>query len=391
MNKLPIIIIALLIIVIIAQYCNTRYKANKIETERQKKMLFLNEILEKITSALTLLKSPLDELDYNETIHESEEKNIQLAKKQVNNLITLVNELFHAGRQSDEKKLTPSTAIQEIPIHPYKKIHRDIMKGYGVEGAHHILIVEDDPEMSAYLQKQLTGDYFVYLANNGDEGWDILTLVNIDLVIAESELPKTKGDELCAMIKSNLPTSHIPVVLITPQNDKPDILKGFAIGADNYLTKPFDATMLQVIVSTILSNRDRLKQRFSSYNLEKKNENIEGLSTIDTQFMDEVKTFIENNMNNATFTVDTVCAHVGMSRSSFYSKIKAMTNQPPADYVRCVRLNKAAELLKTRKYNINEVADLTGFNNVKYFREVFKKYYNMTPSAFTESGQLKTN
>lgn len=245
-----------------------------------------------------------------------------------------------------------------------------------------ILIVEDNDDMRTYLQRSLFDRYYILLASDGQEGWEIVQNIKPDLVISDIMMPNMNGDELCEKIKSDINTSHIPVILLTALDDKSNIIKGLKTGADDYITKPFDIAILKATIVTILSNRSVLKDRFAQLDIKNNDECINYASELDREFMHKVKEIVEKNLQDSNFTVDTLCSALNMSRSSFYNKIKVLTDQAPADFIRALRLTRAAELLKSKRYNITEVADLTGFNDAKYFREVFKKHYKMSPSRY---------
>ncbi len=245
-----------------------------------------------------------------------------------------------------------------------------------------ILLVEDNDDMQSFLQRSLSENYYVFMASNGQEGWDIVQNVKPDLVISDIMMPKMNGDELCSKIKSDINISHIPVILLTALNDKDNIIRGLRTGADEYITKPFDISILKATIITILANREALKNRFDQLDIKNNDEYINGASELDREFMTKVKEIIERSLQDSNFNVDILCSAINMSRSSFYNKIKVLTDQAPADFIRSIRLTRAAELLRSKRYNISEVADMTGFSDAKYFREVFKKHYNMSPSKY---------
>ncbi len=250
--------------------------------------------------------------------------------------------------------------------------------------AQRILLVEDNDDMRSYLQRSLSENYYIYLASDGQEGWEIARNIKPDLVISDIMMPTMRGDELCAKIKNDINTSHIPVILLTALNDKSNILRGLKTGADEYVTKPFDISILKATIVTILANRSVLKNRFAKLEIKNTDECINCVSDLDREFMTRVKYIIEKNLQDSSFNVDTLCSALNMSRSSFYNKIKALTDQAPADFIRILRLTRATELLKSKRYSITEVAEMTGFSDAKYFREVFKKRYKMNPSKYMQ-------
>ena len=200
-----------------------------------------------------------------------------------------------------------------------------------------------------------------------------------------------RGDELCIAIKNDIETSHIPVVLLTALGDEKNILEGLHIGADEYIVKPFSINILKASIANLLANRALLRKRYA--NLEINTEEEPSTTTtcsnsLDWKFMSNVKRHIEENMDNPDFTVDVLCSLLNMSRTSFYSKLKALTGQAPADFVRNIRLKHAAELLKEGKYSVTEVAERTGSAMGNTSGEVFKKIFQCQPQPICEKETL---
>ena len=252
---------------------------------------------------------------------------------------------------------------------------------------HRILIVEDNDELRNYLFQSFSPIYNVQVCNNGKEALTIVKQFWPELILSDIMMPEMRGDELCIAIKNDIETSHIPVVLLTALGDEKNILEGLHIGADEYIVKPFSINILKASIANLLANRALLRKRYA--NLEINTEEEPSTTTtcsnsLDWKFMSNVKRHIEENMDNPDFTVDVLCSLLNMSRTSFYSKLKALTGQAPADFVRNIRLKHAAELLKEGKYSVTEVAERTGFCDGKYFREVFKKYFNVSPSQYAK-------
>ena len=165
-----------------------------------------------------------------------------------------------------------------------------------------------------------------------------------------------------------------------------NILDGLSIGADEYLIKPFSVKILRANIANLLANRELLRMRYANLDIEAKSmvPSANGTNSLDWKFISNAKKIVDENINNPEFSVDVLCESSGMSRTSFYSKLKALTGQAPADFVRNIRLKHAAELLKEGKYSVTEVAERTGFCDGKYFREVFKKYFNVSPSQYAK-------
>ena len=251
-----------------------------------------------------------------------------------------------------------------------------------------ILIVEDNDELRSYLVSLLSPQYYVQACCNGREALVIVKEFWPELILSDVMMPEMQGDELCAAIKKDVETSHIPVLLLTALGDEKNILDGLTIGADEYIVKPFSVKLLKANIANLLSNRALLRQRYA--NLEIDSEPVpsaNGMNSLDWKFISEVKKNIEKNIDNTDFCVDKLCELQGVSRTSLYSKLKALTGQSPTALIRVTRLKYAARLLKEGEHNIGEIADMSGFSETKYFREVFKKYYRMSPSTYAKEGK----
>ena len=249
-----------------------------------------------------------------------------------------------------------------------------------------ILVVEDNDELRSYLVSSLSSIYNVQACANGKEALIIIKEYWPELVLSDIMMPEMRGDELCVAIKSDIEISHIPVLLLTALGEENNILDGLSIGADEYLIKPFSVKILRANIANLLANRELLRMRYANLDIEAKSmvPSANGTNSLDWKFISNVKKIVDENINNPEFSVNVLCESSGMSRTSFYSKLKALTGQAPADFVRNIRLKHAAELLKEGKYSVTEVAERTGFCDGKYFREVFKKYFNVSPSQYAK-------
>lgn len=187
--------------------------------------------------------------------------------------------------------------------------------------------------------------------------------------------------------EKDIETSHIPIILLTALSTDKNIIEGLQSGADEYIVKPFNIGILRATIANLLANRALLRRKYANLELNDKNEDIPCANCnndLDREFIATVKKIVDDNMDNPGFNVDTLCSLMNMSRTSFYNKIKALTDQAPADYIRLIKLKYAAQLLEEQRYTITEIAERTGFNDAKYFREVFKKHFNVSPSQYAK-------
>lgn len=259
-----------------------------------------------------------------------------------------------------------------------------------------IVVVEDNDDLRNYLKDTLSDNYTVYTAVNGEEGLHIIRIAKPDLVVSDIMMPVMDGEEMCRQLKSDIEISHIPVILLTAKASKQDILHGLESNADRYLTKPFEPPILRATIKNVLENNALLRRKFAQMDIQEadyKNCN----SLLDFEFMAKVNESIEKGLDDKNFSVDVLASKVNMSRSSFYTKLKALTDQSPSDCIREARLNKAAKLLKTKQNTVTEIAEITGYYDAKHFREAFKKKFGVTPTQYadgippqTENSEEKT-
>lgn len=247
-----------------------------------------------------------------------------------------------------------------------------------------VLLAEDDATLQAEIINNLSDDYIIETAKLGHDAIHMAKELRPDIIISRMYFQDMKGTELSLTLKGDIETSHIPIILLTDKNDEKHILKGLQNGADEYILKPFNYRILKASMANLLANRALLRDKYASLEIQEPIDCIHCSTNLDWKFIATVKEKVEEHMSEADFTVDKLCAILNMSRTSFYNKLKDLTNKTPSDYIRLIKLNHAALLLKSQEFTIAEIAEKTGFNDAKYFREVFKKHYNMTPSKYAK-------
>ena len=287
------------------------------------------------------------------------------------------------------EKGTPDTPAVNTPIEGYEHAQQQTQDAGNRQK---ILIVEDNDELREYLRRTLAENYHVQVCSNGKSALCIVKEYFPDLIISDIMMPEMRGDELCQKVKNDIDTSHIPVILLTALNTDKNIIDGLQTGVDEYVVKPFNIGILRATIANLLANRALLRHRYGNLELNDDTHNTECINCstdLDWKFIASIKKNVEDNMDNPSFTIDVLCTLLNMSRTSFYNKLKALTDQAPGDYVRLIRLKRAMQLLKEQKYTITEVAEMTGFSDAKYFREVFKKHFNISPSQYAkEEGNI---
>lgn len=244
-----------------------------------------------------------------------------------------------------------------------------------------ILVVDDEQDMVNYLSSVLSPDYDVLTALDGGTALDIARQRNPDIIVTDLVMPVLSGEDLCRMLKASVDTSHIPVILLTGISDRQSIIFGLEAGANDYIIKPFDSSVLKARIRNLLSERQRLRETIMT--LKPASDTViepDYGNRLDKEFMDKVIAVIGREYGNQEFSINDLCMEVAMSRTSFYNKLKTLTGQAPNDFIRVYRLNRAKEFLSEHRYSIAEVSDMVGFADPKYFSVCFKKQFGESPS-----------
>lgn len=246
-----------------------------------------------------------------------------------------------------------------------------------------ILVVEDNDEVRKFIVSLFESEYVIIEASNGDQGIEKALDKVPDLVISDIMMPGTDGLELCKMIKSDPRTSHVPVILLTARTAVTFQIEGMEIGADDYITKPFSANLLQIRVHKLIEQRNQLRKQFGK-GPGLIPEEI-SITSVDEKLIAKAVGYINDHISDPDLGVEKVAGEVGLSRVHFYRKIKALTNMSAVEFIRLIRLERAAQLLKTGKLNISEVRYAVGFQDADYFRKMFKEHYGLSPSDYAEA------
>ena len=244
-----------------------------------------------------------------------------------------------------------------------------------------ILIVEDNEELRELLVRLFSKVYSVYEAQDGEEGFEKTKEVQPDIVLSDIMMPKMSGIEMCRMIKSNFETSHIPVILLTAQTAEEFTIQGLKMGADDYITKPFNVKHLFMRCNNLVNGRKLLQKKYAK----QMDNNVDILATngADQQFMEQCVSCIEQNIDNPNFDVNMFAQALNIGRTKLFLKLKGITGQTPNDFILNVRLKKAQMLLiQSDTKTISEIAYEVGFNSPSYFIKRFRELFGITPAQF---------
>lgn len=249
-----------------------------------------------------------------------------------------------------------------------------------------VVLVEDDEAIRMFIQSEMSDDYALRPFPNGQEAWDYVVAHgdSVDIVISDIMMPVMDGMTLCQMIKSNVFTNHIPVVLMTALSDDSTRIAGITNGADAYMSKPFNIDVLRTTVQQLIQTRKMLHGKFQAEkHVKEEIDHVEVISN-DEHMMKRVMKAINDNIDNPDLSVEYIADKIGMSRVHLYRKLKTMTGQSPRDFIKYVRIKEAARLLSERNCDVTSVSIATGFKTVSNFSAVFKSLYGMTPTEWAK-------
>lgn len=253
-----------------------------------------------------------------------------------------------------------------------------------------ILLVDDNKEMVDYLKNNFKSKYITLTAGNGEEALAILKEQKVDIVLSDVMMPGIDGIKLCELIKKNMQTCHIPVILLSAKGSIEAQTAGIRIGADDYIPKPFSMNLLKGKINNILKAKQRLRHYYSDtidIDTAKMTSN-----TLDEEFMSKAIQIVEENIDDENFTADDLAEKLFMSRSSLYLKMNSVSGEPPANFIRRIRFNKACKLLLEGRYSISEISSKVGFSSASYFSTSFKKYMGCLPSDYVKNqGKKREN
>jgi YesN/AraC family two-component response regulator len=245
-----------------------------------------------------------------------------------------------------------------------------------------LVIAEDDEEIRNYLESELSKDYDIHACTNGREALGEVIRTKPDLVLSDIMMPEMDGNTLCTRIKTNPNTNSIPVVLLTAKNRDEDKLESLETGADAYIVKPFNMEILRRTIMNLINKHRLLRLKYErNDSLEEQIDEIE-LKSPDEKLLERIMECINKNLNNSDLSVDMIADTVGISRVHLHRKMKDLTGQTPHDFIRNIRLKKAAQLLANQGMNVTEVMYACGFANSASFSTVFKKFYGMSPRDY---------
>lgn len=262
------------------------------------------------------------------------------------------------------------------------------------ETKYKLLVIEDHADIRLYLKVLFSSIYNIVMAENGEEGVRMARKEMPDLIITDVMMPIMNGFECCRILKEDLKTCHIPIILLTALTGDEDVVRGIELGADDYILKPFNPEILRTKVKRLIKSRIELKQIYTkllmpSITSQESPEDSEEAVAIEDPFITQILAIVNENLQNTEFNVKKLAEMLNMSQPTLYRKVKQLTNFTIIELVRGVRLKRSAELLRTRQYNVQEVAEMVGYNDIPTFRKHFVDFYGTTPSTFNNKEEAE--
>ncbi len=245
-----------------------------------------------------------------------------------------------------------------------------------------MLLVDDNADVRYFIKSHFSSSFRILEAKDGVEGWNIALSSIPNIIISDIMMPDMDGFEFCRKVRKDERTSHIPIILLTAFGSREHEIEGLSQGADDYITKPFDLVILQTKVENILSVRQSLKQKYSGEMMLQPRNVL--LSSPDERFLQRAIDVVENNISDPDLDIDRFAVEIGVSRMQLYRKLNALTEMTVKEFVRNIRLKRAAQMLVQQKMNVSEVAYAVGFRDLSHFRKCFRQEFNMSASEYIE-------
>lgn len=280
--------------------------------------------------------------------------------KDKGSIFTIVMPLSKVEQQEDEERADN----EEVPS----------------SGRMKIVVVDDNADFRTMLVDALIGEYDVVVAKNGEEALEVIIKELPDLIITDVMMPVMDGNELCKRVKNDVRISHIPLIMLTAKSAEEHKIEGLSNGADDYITKPFNLQILQLKVAKLIERGKRNQDTFKRQ-IEPEPSEIT-ITPLDEQLIRKAIKYVEDNISDSNLSVEEMSRNLGMSRVHLYKKMMSITGRSPIEFIRVIRLKRAAQLLKDKQQNVADVAYSVGFNNPKYFSRYFKEEFGVLPSVY---------
>lgn len=376
------IVLLLLLLISIYYYFlqKTRLSQERTRMEHEK-LDFYTQVSHELRTPLTLIEGPLAQLADTKDIREASPEAsgmFNIVRRNTQQLTFLINKMLDVSTSSNTQSIPEPAADTSLPLQQLTISESDYTKGL-------LLIVDDNDDIRTYLRTILEKRYQLIEAANGQAGLEMACKEVPDLIISDVMMPVMNGLEFCQRVKSDVATSHVPVILLTARALSQHQVEGYESGADAYITKPFQPEVLMARVDNLLRQRQKLRKLWSGTTHQEaptKPESIEGSSTLNVReeaFIQRFRDVVTKQISNSDLSVEDIGSELNLSRVQLYRKIKALTGQSPVELTRHIRLKRGRDLLETTDLTISEIAYKVGFTAPSYFTKCFKDEFGILP------------
>ena len=376
------IVLLLLLLISIYYYFlqKTRLSQERTRMEHEK-LDFYTQVSHELRTPLTLIEGPLAQLADTKDIREASPEAsgmFNIVRRNTQQLTILINKMLDVSTSSNTQSIPEPAADTSLPLQQLTVSESDYTKGL-------LLIVDDNDDIRTYLRTILEKRYQLIEAANGQAGLEMACKEVPDLIISDVMMPVMNGLEFCQRVKSDVATSHVPVILLTARALSQHQVEGYESGADAYITKPFQPEVLMARVDNLLRQRQKLRKLWSGTTHQEaptKPESIEDSSTLNVReeaFIQRFREVVTKQMSNSDLSVEDIGSELNLSRVQLYRKIKALTGQSPVELTRHIRLKRGRDLLETTDMTISEIAYKVGFTAPSYFTKCFKDEFGILP------------
>lgn len=382
-------ILLILIIAGFAIYVNRTVKQKALLRQRvvrsnQAKLTFFANVSHSFRTPLTLIAEPINTLLSEEGLSERQKEMLQMMQKNTDELQKLVGKVLDVLQDDLLKSGERLDAIAQPSAKDAPTPEQMRNRVFGADPAieadatrRTVLVIDDNPDMRKYLTMALSEkNYLVLTAPNGEDGLDMAKQNVPDLIICDVMMPGMNGLECCRLLKADVTTCHIPVLILTAYALDDQRIQSYQSGADAYITKPFNIQVLCARISNLITNQKRLNATKDRYEEMEKAE----FSPVDRNLINHFHSYVTENISNPELDIPQLCEEFGMSRVQLYRKCKSITGQSPVELIRIIRLKAATVLLETTDKSVSEIGYETGFSSPSYFAKCYKDQYNESPT-----------
>ena len=342
--------------------------------ERRRTAVEQEVISHDLHTLLTLISAPVDNILAHEHITASVRNQLEIVQANNRKMLEKVNRLMATQPK-------PEPTIEEQAKQATRKLQKALDIDPSPKSSRKILVVDDNEDMRRFLKEVISKEYTVLTAEDGVQALEVVHKEVPDLIITDLTMPNMDGLELTQRVKAAPETNYIPLIMLTAKSAIESRLQALEYGADDYVTKPFEPEYLRARVHNILVQREKLEKRYRERLLRMEPEES-GDPMQEDKFLAKLLKIMDKEMDNNALTVEHVVEEMGLGRTVFYNRLKAMTGLSPVEFIREIRIKRAAQLLNQGKYNITEVTYMVGMNDSRYFSKCFKNTFGVTPSEY---------